>query len=80
MRQGRRVYEIQGTRQAGYILNLQSTHMTGAGTVQLTEQEELKSQGNGDLKEQTLDCPTEDGQALWETLVEFWAGTSQDVD
>ena len=47
LRQGRRVYEIQGTRQAGYILNLRSTHMTEAGTIQLTEQEEMKSQGNG---------------------------------
>jgi len=55
--------------------------MTGAGTIQLTEQEVMKSQGNGDLEEQTLDCPTdEDEQESWEALVEFWAGTSQDVD
>jgi hypothetical protein len=80
-RQGLRVYEIQGTRQAGYILNLRSTHMTGAGTIQLTEQEVMRSQGNVDLEEQTLDCPTdEDEQDSWEALVEFWAGTSQDVD
>jgi hypothetical protein len=39
LRQGQRVYNIQGTRQVGYLLNIQSTHMTGAGTIQMTEQE-----------------------------------------
>ena len=47
----------------------------------MTEQEVMKSQGNGDLEEQTLDCPTDDDeQDSWEALVEFWAGTSQNVD
>ena len=81
-RQGRRVYEIQGTRQAGYILNLRSTHKSGAGTIQMTEREEPQSQGNGDLAEYTLDCLSadKDEQDLWEALVDFWAGTLQNVE
>ena len=55
--------------------------MTGAGTIQLTEQEETQSQRNGDVEEQTLDCLTdEDEQDSWEALVDFWAGTSQDEE
>ena len=82
LRQGRRVYKIQGTRQAGYNLNLRSTHKSGAGTIQMTEQEEPKSQGNGDLAEHTLHCLStdEDKQDLWEALVDFWAGPLQDME
>ena len=76
LRQGRRVYEIQGTKQAGYILNLRRTHGIG-GTIQITEQE-TPSQGNGNLEKQTPDCLTdEDEPVFWEALVDFWAGTSE---
>jgi hypothetical protein len=53
--------------------------MSGAGTIQMTEQEETQSQGNGDLAEHTLDCRSmdEDEQDLWEALIDFWAGTSR---
>jgi hypothetical protein len=77
LRQGRRVYEIQGTRQAGHILNLWNTHRIG-GKIQMTEQE-TPSQGNGDLEEQTLDCLTDKYEPdSCEALVDFWAGISQD--
>ena len=76
LRQGRRIYEIQGTKQAGYILNLRRTHGIG-GTIQITEQAS-PSQENGNLEEQTLDCLTdEDDLDFWKTLVDFWAGTSE---
>jgi hypothetical protein len=78
LRQGRRVYEIQGTRQAGYILNLRNTHRI-RGTIQMTEQE-MPSQGNGDLEEQILDCLTDNKPDSWEAPVDFWAGTSQDEE
>ena len=67
------MYKIRGTMQEGYILNLRSTHMSGAGTIQMAEQEETQIQGNGDLAEHTLDCLStdEDEQDLWDTLVDF---------
>ena len=83
LRQGRRVYEIQGTRQAGYNLILRrSTHKSGAGTIQMTEQEDTQSQGNGDLAEHTLNGPSTDkgDQDFWGALVDFWAGSPQDVE
>ena len=76
MRQGRRIYEIQGTKQTGYILNLRRTYGIG-GTIQITEQAS-PSQENGNLAEQTLDCLTdEDDLDSWEALVDFWAGASE---
>ena len=54
------MYEIKGTTQEGYILNLRSTHMSGAGTILMTEQKETQLQGNGDLAEHTLDCLSRD--------------------
>jgi hypothetical protein len=76
LRQGQRVYEIQGTKQAGNVINLRRTHRFG-GTIQMTEQE-TPSQGNGNLEEQTPDCLTdEDEPDFWEALVVLWAGTSE---
>ena len=48
----------------------------------MTEQEETQSQGNGDLAEHTLNGPsTDEGeQDFWEALVDFWAGSPQDVE
>ena len=73
VRQGRRVYEIRGTKQVGYILYLQSPHMSGAGTIQMTEQKKTRIPGHEDLAEHTLNCLStdKDEKDLWETLVDF---------
>ena len=73
LRQGRRVYEIQGTRQAGYIITLRSSHKLRAGTIQMTEQEEIQSHGHGDLDEHTPNghVNIEGEQDFWGVLVDY---------
>ena len=48
LRQGRRVYEIQGTGHEGYSITLRWSHELGSGTIKMTEQDEIQSHGNGD--------------------------------
>ena len=82
LRQGRRVYEIQGTRQAGYNITLRGSHKLGAGMIQITEPDEIQSHGNWDLDEHTPNghANMEGEQDLWGALVDYWAGSPQDVE
>ena len=82
LRQGRRVYEIQGTRQAGYNITLRGSHKLGAGMIQTTEQDEIQSHGNWDLDEHPPNCHAnmEGEQDLWGEIIDHWAGSPQDVE
>ena len=82
LRQGRRVYAIQGMGHEGYTITLRRSHELGAGTIKMTEQDEIQSQGNGDLEEHTANdhLNIEGDQDVWGALVDFWAESPQDEE